>query len=105
MLRSRCCLSFSRCWRCLPQSGAPVTVSVEVEHTGGKDGEEVVELYLKAAGIRSLEGFHRIPLKSKEKRTVQFTLQPRQFSGPGPFEISAGGKQPGVLAGNLRTGR
>jgi beta-glucosidase len=83
------------------KSGEDVKLSVEVENTGKSDGEEVVELYLKSmAGspstpIRSLEGFRRISLHAKERKTLDFTLSSRQFSGPGLFEISVGGKQPG----------
>jgi beta-glucosidase len=78
----------------------PVTVSVEVENTGDRAGEEVVELYLKDA-VRSLAGFRRIGLAPKERATVQFTIQPEQFAhvakdgsktvAAGAFEISVGG--------------
>ena len=93
----------------------PVTVSVEVENTGATAGEEVVQLYLKEPRP-SLAGFQRISLRSKEKRTVQFTLEPRQLAGAESFNISIGGKQPGfrgvldasttgVVTGNLRITR
>ena len=39
-----------------------VPVSVEVRNTGKVAGEEVVQLYVKRDGVRSLEGFHRIAL-------------------------------------------
>ena len=90
-------------------SGDDVRVSVEVENTGAIAGEEVVQLYLsRAAGqgpIRSLEGFRRVALRPKERRTVEFTLSPRQLARvndkgarivePGSVEISVGGSQPG----------
>jgi len=73
---------------------------VEVENTGDRAGEEVVELYLKDA-VRSLAGFQRIALAPRGRATVQFTLQPKQFAHvakdgsktveAGAFEISVGG--------------
>lgn len=84
--------------------GDAITVSVEVENTGNIAGEEVVQLYVKKPGatsIRDLEGFQRIALRSKQRRTVQFTLQPAQLSHgtkdggklveTGMLEISVGG--------------
>ena len=75
-------------------------VSVEVENSGRRAGEEVVELYLKRTGgtglqpIRSLQGFERVNLQPGEKKTVEFTLTPRQL-GSGSIEVAVGGKQPG----------
>ena len=77
--------------------GKQVRVSVEVENTGGRDGDEVVQLYVTAP-VRALAGFRRIALKSKERRTVEFTLLPTQLRGAGSYEISIGGGQPGYLA-------
>jgi len=99
--------------------GDSVKVSVDVTNTGTRDGEEVVQLYVKGratAGepIRSLEGFQRIALKANQKKTVEFTLKPEQVShvvadgrrliDPGIMEISVGGQQPIVGATNVLTG-
>ncbi len=46
---------------------------MEVENTGGRDGDEVVQLYITAP-FKALAGFRRIALKPKERRTVEFTL-------------------------------
>ncbi len=55
-------------------AGSPVKVSVEVENSGQRDGEDVVELYLKHPGVvRELQGFERVPLRAGEKKTVEFT--------------------------------
>lgn len=78
-----------------------VKVSVEVENTGSMPGEEVVELYVRGR-IRSLEGFRRIALRPGERRIVELALTRRQLAGPGPFEISVGGKQPGVISRTLQ---
>ncbi|PXY47375.1 beta-glucosidase [Flavobacterium hydrophilum] len=85
-------------------------ISVDVTNTGDRDGDEVVELYLKdekastPRPIVQLEGFERINLKKGETKTVSFTITPRQLSlinkkgqrviEPGWFTISVGGKQP-----------
>lgn len=87
-----------------------VAVSVDIQNTGDRDGEEVVELYLSHVNaampvpIRSLEGLKRVFLKSGEKATLSFTLEPRQLSViddqnhrtvmPGALKISVGGGQP-----------
>jgi beta-glucosidase len=87
-----------------------LNLSVEVQNTGNRDGEEVIQLYVKLEDIavpvplHSLEGFKRISLKAGEKKTVNFELQPRQFSviddenkrvvQPGKAMIYIGGQQP-----------
>lgn len=94
-------------------TGKEVPVSVTVQNTGDRDGDEVVELYVRhlhvegRAPIHALAGFTRVHLKAGEKRTVSFTLSPRALSlvrdngqrieGAGTVEIFAGGGQP--LAG------
>jgi beta-glucosidase len=91
--------------------GENVTVTVGVRNTGGREGEEVVQLYVTdvQAGapvpIRSLQGVRRVLLKPGETKSVSFSLTPRQLSlidfqnrrvvEPGVFEVSVGGKQPG----------
>ncbi len=87
----------------------PVTVSVNVENTGPLAGEEVVQLYVKTNGkedpIHSLAGFQRIALQPKERKTIQFILNPKQQRA-GEMEIFVGGKQPdsnskGILSGRV----
>jgi beta-glucosidase len=69
-----------------PQTGKPITVSVDVQNTGQRAGDEVVQLYVKHPGVQSrvalhaLEGFRRVTLPVGAKKTVQFTLTPRQLS-------------------------
>jgi len=93
------------------KQGQDLLVSVDVKNTGGKAGDEVIQLYLAdleasvLVPIRSLKGFQRIHLKPGEKKTVQFTLTPKQISildktfqriiEPGIFKVAVGGKQPG----------
>ena len=93
------------------RTGEQIAVAVDVTNSGKRDGEEVIQLYvtdLEASApvpIRSLQGFQRVQLKAREKKTVSFTLTPRQISlidaesrrvvEPGSFQLSVGGKQPG----------
>ena len=94
------------------RTGQPVRVAVQVQNTGSRAGEEVVQLYVKvpgAAPIHSLEGFQRVALRAGEKRTVQFNLAPRQLARvetngkrtavAGNYTIWVGGGQPGKAGG------
>jgi beta-glucosidase len=84
-----------------------LTVSVEVENTGMRAGDEVVQLYLRdLAGsvtrpIKELKGFQRLTLHSGEKRRVEFELtaehlgfwnrENRFVVEPGKFKVMVGG--------------
>jgi len=58
-----------------------VVVSVEVKNTGTRDGDEVVQMYVKQLNsaverpIKELRGFQRIPLRPNETRTVRLPLK------------------------------
>jgi len=89
-------------------------ISVEVENTVARDGDEVVELYTKILDanvpvpVHALQGFKRIFLRSGEKKTVEFDLKPEQFSiinnknqcvvEPGRLQLYVGGCQPSQKA-------
>jgi len=90
-------------------AGDSVTITAEVRNDGPRDGDEVVELYIKpqqttVSPLVELEGFERIHLRAGEAKQVQFTLTPRQLSEvdekgnravlPGDYVISAAGEQP-----------
>lgn len=91
--------------------GEKVLVSAEVENSGTRAGDEVVQLYLTnrdasvRVPIRSLAGVERLHLKAGERRVIKFTIEPRQLAlitndgrtmvEPGDFTITIGGKQPG----------
>jgi beta-glucosidase len=91
-------------------AGEPLQVSVDVTNAGEREGDEVVQLYLTDVAasvpvpIRTLIGFERISLQRGEKRTVTFTITPRQMSlindggkrviEPGAFLVSAGPGKP-----------
>ena len=61
-------------------------ISVQVENTGRRSGDEVVQLYLcdleasATVPVRQLAGFQRIPLGPGEKKQVRFTLTPREMA-------------------------
>jgi beta-glucosidase len=100
--------------RIAPVKGAPengVVVTTEVANTGGREGDEVVQLYLTPPGFEgaprlALRGFQRVSLKPGERRQVSFRLSPRDLSfvtrdgirqlTPGQYGVSVGSGQPGT---------
>ncbi|AIY86058.1 MULTISPECIES: glycoside hydrolase family 3 N-terminal domain-containing protein [unclassified Thermotoga] len=63
----------------VPPAGE-VVIKVDVENTGDRDGDEVVQLYIGrefasvTRPVKELKGFKRVSLKAKEKKTVVFRL-------------------------------
>jgi beta-glucosidase len=61
-------------------AGSKLEVSVDLQNTSSRDGDEVVQLYThQRAGsasrpVRELKGFRRVTLKAGEKRTVTLAL-------------------------------
>lgn len=82
------------------------TVSVDVVNTGGREGDEVVQLYVRDAissvtrPVQELKGFERLTLAPGARRTVSFAVGPEQLRffdramervvEPGEFEILVG---------------
>jgi beta-glucosidase len=60
--------------------GEEVTVTLEIKNTGKREGDEVVQLYLKdllssvTTYEKVLRGFERVRLKPEEKKTLTFKL-------------------------------
>ncbi len=60
--------------------GEPLTASVTVTNSGARDGEEVVQLYVRdlvgsvTRPVKELKGFRKIPLRKGESKTVSFIL-------------------------------
>ena len=93
-----------------PKQMAPdgrLTVSVEVENTGQRAGDEVVQLYIHDVEcsvkrpVKELRGFDRISLKPGEKQTVIFTIPGEKLAffdekthaflvEPGAFDVLVG---------------
>jgi beta-glucosidase len=88
-------------------------VSVEVENTGKRAGDEVVQLYIRDVAstvtrpVRELKGFERVTLRPGEKRRVSFTLTPEHLGfydrrlrfgvEPGAFKVFVGDSSVGGL--------
>ena len=97
--------------------GESVSVSVKVSNIGRRDGEEVVQLYLKdvlgsrTRPVRELKGFEKIALKAGESKTVEFELTPESRSffradnrwgeEAGDFEVFVGHDSNAKLCGKF----
>lgn len=89
-------------------AGDELTVTVKVKNTGKRDGDEVVQLYVRDVestipmAIKQLRSFNRVLLASGEEKTLTFKLNPaedfRYYNAmhreyrvePGDFEIQVG---------------
>ncbi len=97
----------------LREGGAPLTVTVRVSNTGSRDGEQVVQLYVRdrvgsvTRPVRELKGFKKITLAAGEARDVEFQLVPADLafwradmtfgSEPGSFDVYVGGDSNATL--------
>jgi len=90
------------------KAGAAAQVSVQVRNTGGRDGDEVVQLYVEKPGDKGapvLAGFKRIRLAAGQSQRVTLDLDERRLSQvdeqgarkivPGRYVLHLGGGQPG----------
>lgn len=93
------------------------TVSAEVTNTGGRAGDEVVQLYIRdevsraTRPVMELKGFRRITLAPGERRTVTFEVGPEHLSyhgpdlkrivEPGSFRLMVGGSSAEVKSVGL----
>ena len=90
-----------------------ITVMVDVENTGSRDGDEVVQLYVRACEpgiprpIQELKGLHRISLQVGQTQTVSFTLAIESLGfydealnwvvEPGLYEVRLGSASDNIL--------
>ncbi len=88
------------------KTGDATTVSVDVTNTGGRTGDEVVQMYIRddyaSVGryLKMLKGFKRISLKPGETKTVAFELNSENLAiltqdmkkvvEPGTFTVYVG---------------
>jgi beta-glucosidase len=88
------------------EEGRLVKVSATVRNAGEREGDEVVQLYVRdavasvARPLKELRGFKRVHLKPGEATTVEFTLMPddlafydqrmRRIVEPGTFIVMVG---------------
>lgn len=95
------------------------TVSFTLKNTGSRDGDEVVQLYIRdllssvVRPVMELKGFQRVHLKAGESKQVTFNITPELLSmlnkemqtvvEPGDFRIMVGGSSRDLrLKGNLQ---
>jgi len=63
-----------------------VTISVDVTNSGDRDGDEIVQLYLRdtygsvTRPVKELKGFKRVSLSAGETKTVRFTVNAQQMA-------------------------
>lgn len=81
-------------------------ISFKVKNTGKRDGDEVVQLYIRdilssvARPVMELKGFQRVHIKAGESKTVSFAITPEMLSmldmdlkevvEPGEFRVMIG---------------
>jgi len=99
--------------------GESVQVLVDIQNTGPKAGEEVVQIYIHQRSgstsrpVRELKGFERIALAPGEKKTVRFTLGPSELTywstavrawvqEAATFDVWAGGDSTATLTTTFR---
>jgi beta-glucosidase len=98
------------------KAGEPLSVDADVKNTSNREGDEVVQLYLKlpkspGVPIHALRGMTRVTLGAGETKRVHFTLDARDLSevnsqgdrivASGSYRIYVGGGQPGTAAAGV----
>ncbi len=94
-----------------------ITATVTVKNTGNRDGEEIVQLYVRdlvgsyVRPLKELKGFEKISLKAGESKTVSFTIDAAKLSyfdydgntllESGQFKIFVGGNSRDVKEADL----
>lgn len=94
-----------------------ITVSVTVKNSGSKDGEEVVQLYVRdlvgsvTRPVKELKGFEKLFLKAGESKEVKFKISPDMLAfhrldmsygtEPGDFKVFVGGNSRDVIESNF----
>jgi beta-glucosidase len=97
--------------RTMRANGAGITASVDVENTGSRRGDEVVQLYIHdpvasiSQPVRRLRDFKRVTLDPGETKTVQFTINSSDvgfYDNSGRFVVEPGKIQ--LYVGKSSTG-
>ncbi len=100
------------------KAGGSITATVAVTNTGSKDGQEVVQLYIRdmvgsvTRPVKELKGFQKIVLKSGETKNVSFTITANDLkfynydlkfvSEPGDFKVFIGGNSRDVKEADFK---
>jgi len=99
------------------RSGDDVLITCKLTNTGGREGDEVAQLYVRkqtasvAGPIKALKGFLRIHLKPGETQPLGFHLKQPDLAiwgashkwqvEPGEFTVMLGGDSPSGLSGRF----
>ena len=94
-----------------------ITVSIPLTNSGQRDGQEVVQLYIRdmvgsvTRPVKELKGFQKIALKAGETKTISFTIKSSDLSfynsdlkfvaEPGDFQLFIGGNSRDVKQANF----
>ncbi|MCI1640577.1 MAG: beta-glucosidase BglX [Bacteroidales bacterium] len=101
----------------LNRDSGSVTASVKVSNTGDRDGDEVVQLYIRdivasvTRPVKELKGFKRVHIPAHSSMAVSFKITPdllkfynaglEHVCEPGEFEIMTGPDSENVTTANL----
>jgi beta-glucosidase len=67
------------------KSDGRITVSADVRNSGNRDGEEIVQLYIRdlvasvSRPVKELKAFRRVALRAGETKRVEFTITKREL--------------------------
>ncbi len=94
--------------------GGKIKVSISVTNTGNRDGEEVVQLYVRdkvgsiTRPVKELKGFRKVLIKKGETRSLEFNLTTddlafyhpdlKKYWEPGEFTVFVGGNSAETMA-------
>ncbi|MBU2997877.1 glycoside hydrolase family 3 C-terminal domain-containing protein [Cellulophaga baltica] len=98
--------------------GASVNFKIDIENTGKMDGQEIVQVYVRdiessvERPSKELKDFQKVQLNIGDKKTLNFTLNERDFAfwdieteswkvEPGSFEILIGDASNNILANGV----
>jgi len=100
----------------IPLNGR-VIVSVDIENTGKRAGDEVVQLYIRDTSasvtrpVKELKGFQRVTLQPGEKKRVKFVLTAEQLGfwnrqmrftvEPGEIKVMVGANSEDLIEANF----
>lgn len=68
------------------QEGDKLTITAEITNVGNRDGEEIVQLYVRdlqasvTRPVKELKGFQKVSLKPGETKQVSFTLEEKDLA-------------------------
>jgi beta-glucosidase len=98
-------------------TGEKLTITINVTNTGTRDGEEVIQLYLRdrvgsvTRPVKELKGFQKVLFKKGESKVIAFTLTVDDLAffregmswgtEPGIFDVFIGGNSEDLKASSF----